>query len=193
MQGPTTSTAIRKRQRFAHEYLIDLNAVAAYRRAGYRATGNGANVSACKLLQHPEVAAIVQAGQKKHLEHLEITADRVLQEWARIAFGDIRDLFDEGGALINPTKLTARVSAGISSIECTSRPGQGAVVTKVKREDKNKALEMLAKHLGILKDQPPPAQWNLDPATLAKMSTEDLERALKHAELVQNILAGKPA
>ena len=64
---------------------------------------------------------------------------------------------------------------------------------RVKYPDKLRALELLAKIHGLLKDAPPPAQWNLDPATLAKMSTEDLERALKHAELVQNILAGKPA
>ena len=60
-----------------------------------------------------------------------------------------------------------------------------------KYADVIRAAELLAKHLGVLKDAPPPAQWNLDPATLGKMSTEDLETALKHAETVQNLLAGK--
>jgi hypothetical protein len=46
---------------------------------------------------------------------------------------------------------------------------------------------------GSPKVQPPPPQWNLDPATFARMSTEDLERALKHAEMVQRILGGEPA
>ena len=40
-------------------------------------------------------------------------------------------------------------------------------------------------------DAPPAPQWSLDPATLSKMSTEDLETALKHAERVQDLLAGK--
>ena len=61
----------------------------------------------------------------------------------------------------------------------------------VKYPDKLRALELLAKLHGMLKDQPPPAQWNLDPATLAKMSTEDLQTALTHAQTVQDLLAGK--
>ena len=44
---------------------------------------------------------------------------------------------------------------------------------------------------GKPKDEAPPPQWNIDPATLATMSTEDLEKALGHAEIVQNFLSGK--
>lgn len=57
--------------------------------------------------------------------------------------------------------------------------------------DKLRALELLAKIHQLFRDAPPAPQWTLDPATLATMSTEDLERALKHAEAVQNLLAGK--
>jgi hypothetical protein len=136
------------------------------------------------------VAAAVAAGLSKRLNKNEITAARVLQEWAHIAFGDVRELFDDGGALISPKKLTDSVAAGISSIEFVQRAGQGAVTTKVKREDKNRALEMLAKHLGLLRDQPPQAQFIVDVAALAGKSTEDLEQALKHATLVQDFLSG---
>lgn len=53
--------------------------------------------------------------------------------------------------------------------------------------------EVLERTKGKVKDQPPPPQWNLDPATLGKMSTTELETALKHAEAVQAILSGKPS
>ena len=49
---------------------------------------------------------------------------------------------------------------------------------------------LLAYAYGEPKTQPPPPQWNIDPVTLGKMSTEDLEKAIGHAEAVQRILAG---
>ena len=153
MQGATTKNATLKRERFAREYLISLNAVDAYRRAGYKGTGNGAQVNACKLLKHHEVVAIVQAGAKKHVERLDITADRVLQETARLAFAATK------GPVTPANKLHA--------------------------------LEIIAKILSMFRDAPPPPQWNLDPATLGRMSDEDLQRALTHAEAVQDLLAGK--
>ena len=178
-----------RREQFAHEWLVDFNGAAAALRAGYTCRSpNAAEVTAYRLMKEPDVRAIIQAEQKKRLKKIDITADRVLQEWARIAFHDPGDCFDSDGRLINPALLSEHVRAALASIEVAK---DGTV--KVKAHDKNRALEMLAKYLGILKDQPPPAQWNLDPATLAKMTTEDLETALRHAEMVQNLLAGKPA
>lgn len=47
-------------QRFADEYLRDFNAAAAYRRAGYSARGNSAEVNAIRLLRNTQVAAPCQ-------------------------------------------------------------------------------------------------------------------------------------
>ena len=38
--------------------------------------------------------------------------------------------------------------------------------------------------------QPSPPQWNLDPASLAKVSTEDLEKAIALGDQMQSILEG---
>lgn len=176
-----------KRDRFAHEWLKDQNATAAYKRAGYKATGNVAEVNGARLLKHPEVQAIIQAQAKSDLEEIKVDALRILQELARIAFADLRDLYGPNGCLLSPTVLSAKVAATIASIEIDKRSGN----MKYKYHDKIAALALLAKHVGLLKDAPPPLQWNLDPATLAKMSTEELETALKHAEKVQDILSGK--
>lgn len=63
---------------FCKEYLIDLNASAAYRRAGYSAKGAAADVSASKLLRNPKVAKYIQESMDKRAEKLEISADYVL-------------------------------------------------------------------------------------------------------------------
>ena len=55
-----------KHEIFVYEYLIDLNATAAYKRAGYRAQGNAASVNASRLRWRPDVRRAlreVQAAQ----------------------------------------------------------------------------------------------------------------------------------
>lgn len=81
-----------KQARFVEEYLIDLNASAAYRRAGYRARGNSAEASAAKLLRHPKVSVAIAAAQEARSERTEITADMVLQHWWDIAKANPNDL-----------------------------------------------------------------------------------------------------
>src|SRR3990167_957014 len=112
-------------ERFANEYLVDFNATAAYQRVYPKANRSTAGKNAYKLLRRPDVQALVAAAQKAvvdriqaraekespvaEIKRMEITADRVLQEWARIAFGDIREIFDDHGAMVDPKKLDAHV------------------------------------------------------------------------------------
>lgn len=51
-------------------------------------------------------------------------------------------------------------------------------------------VRLLSYAFGEPKTQPPLPQWNLDPTTLAKLSTEELERALQHADAIQKLLGG---
>lgn len=81
-----------KQQRFVEEYLVDFNATAAYRRAGYVARGNGAEVNASKLLRNTKVQAAIAAAQKALSERTEITQDMVLERWWKIATADPNDL-----------------------------------------------------------------------------------------------------
>lgn len=80
-------------KRFVDEYIIDpSNAKAAYMRAGYGATGNGAEVNASRLLQQPHVIEYLQARQMDRLKRVEITQDWVLQRWIAIASADPNEL-----------------------------------------------------------------------------------------------------
>ncbi len=65
-----------KRERFCREYLIDLNATAAAKRAGY--TERSAHVTGCRLLKNDKVAARIAALQAEAADRNEVTHDEVL-------------------------------------------------------------------------------------------------------------------
>jgi hypothetical protein len=81
-----------KQRRFVDEYLIDFNASAAYKRAGYAAKGNAAEVNAARLLRNAQVQAYLSERQKTLQERTEITQEMVLKRWWEIATADPNDL-----------------------------------------------------------------------------------------------------
>lgn len=153
-----------KQQRFVDEYLVDLNATAAYVRAGYAARGNAAEVNASRLLRNAQVVAAVQEAMKARESRTHITQDRVLQELARIAFFDIRKLYNEDGTLKKPTEMddeAAAVLSGVDVVEQTvvevdkeGNPRSVPLFTKkAKVFDKGAALTLAMRHLGMLTDK----------------------------------------
>ena len=87
-----------------------------------------------------------------------LTAQRVLEEIARIAFSDPGALFTEKGNLRPVHELPPEVRATIASVEVVHRnltAGDGTidVIHKLKSWDKPKALEMLAKHFALLTEK----------------------------------------
>lgn len=137
-----------KQARFVQEYLIDLDATKAATRAGYSA--RTAKQQGHVLLQKPHVQAAVKAATDARSERTGITADRVLQELARLGFSDLRRAFDEKGNLKRPEEWDDDTAAAIASVEVVTRSiGDGEVeqVHKIKVWDKNSALEKLGKHL----------------------------------------------
>lgn len=138
-----------KQQVFVREYLLDLNATAAARRAGY--SERTADRIGPELLGKNWVAAAIAAAQAERAERTQVTADRVLTELARIGLSDVRALFDDDGRLLPVAKLPAHVAAAVSSVEVVS--GSDGAVTKIKLWDKPRALEMIGKHLGMFRDR----------------------------------------
>ena len=78
-----------KQKRFVDEYLVDLNATAAAKRAGY--SEKSASRIAIELLNKTHVSAEIQKRQAKLRGKLEITQERVLEELAAIAFANGTD------------------------------------------------------------------------------------------------------
>src|SRR4051794_39135134 len=70
-----------RQRRFVEEYLVDLNATAAYRRAGYEPRNdNVAAVQAHKLLKNAKVQEAVRAASEARSQRTEITQDYVLHQ-----------------------------------------------------------------------------------------------------------------
>ncbi|WP_051983782.1 terminase small subunit [Burkholderia pyrrocinia] len=151
-----------KQQRFVDEYLVDLNASAAARRAGY--SERTANEQGARLLAKVSVQEAVRAAMSDRRERTHITQDRVLRELARIAFFDIRRLYNADGTLKRPDQLDDEAAAGLAGVDVVeqmtySADGDGELTAtptltkKAKVFDKTAALTLAMRHLGMLNDK----------------------------------------
>ncbi len=150
-----------KQKIFCDEYLKDFNATRAYKIAYPNCKkDNTAKSAGSRLLTNVDVISYIQQGKEKLKNKMEITQERVLQEMARIAFGDIRKLYNKNGGLKNIQDLdddTAAIITGIESVEEFDGYGEDreqiGYTKKVKMADKNKALDMLGKYFGMFKEK----------------------------------------
>ena len=154
-----------KQGRFAEEYVIDMNATQAAIRAGY--SEKTAYSQGQRLLKHVEVKAAIQEATEKRSIRTQITQDRVLQEYARLAFFDPRKLFCDGGKPKDITELdddTAAALAGLDMQEAYEGVGESrefvGYVKKYKLANKLGALDSLGKHLGMFSEKPQPEKQN---------------------------------
>jgi len=139
-----------KQKRFVAEYLIDLNATAAARRAGYSA--KTADRIGPELLGKTCVSEAIQQAIQEREKRTEITQDMVLRETAKLAFFDIRKMFDNNGKPLDISRLdddTAAALVGLDVQDIADPDGDYVgYVKKYKMADKVKALELLGKHFG---------------------------------------------
>lgn len=143
-----------KQEQFCQEYLIDLNGTQAAIRAGY--SPKTAKEQASYLLTNINIKNRVAELKAVRQSRVEITQDRVLQEYARLAFHDPRKFFDESGNLKNVTELdddTAAALAGMDVSAEKSEDGQVSFTKKIKIADKKGALDSVARHLGMFNDK----------------------------------------
>ena len=140
-----------KQKIFADEYLIDLNATRAYKVAYPRVRNEETAAAAgARLLRNVKVEDYIQKRMDERAQRTEITQDRVLQELAKIGFANITDFVTiEGGLVrVKPTNQMPRDKLGvIAAIK------EGANGIEVKLNDKEKALELIGRHLGMFKDK----------------------------------------
>lgn len=143
-----------KEWKFVKEYMKDFNGYRAAMRAGY---GEGrAAQEASKLLREDRIQNALAEEKERLRQDFAISAEHVLVELARIAFGSLRGIFNEDGTLKAPHELDDDTAAAIQSIEIISRNRGGGdwdYVHKFKMHSKTKALELLAKHLGLLEEK----------------------------------------
>lgn len=146
----------RKQERFVAEYLKDLNATQAAIRCGY--SPKTAKQQGSRLLTNADIAHAVETGKAKQLDVAGLTAARVLEELRRLAMVDARSFWDEQGNLKPFSQLTAEQGSALAGFEAIIKnakagDGQTDMIHKIKLWDKPRALEMLAKHFGLLIDK----------------------------------------
>lgn len=107
-----------KQQAFVREYLLDLNATAAYKRAGYRGAGRSAENAASRMLGNVGVQSAIQSQLRQREELSTATLDRLESDLERIALSDVRLLFDEEGAMKPIAEWDADIAAAVASVEC---------------------------------------------------------------------------
>lgn len=170
-------------ERFVAEYVKDLNASQAYQRAGYKARGNIADVNASRLLRNAKVADAVRQRTASQLKKIDITADRVLEESARLAFLDVRQLYEDDGSLKPVSQWPDHIAAAVAGIETVQQyeyvdgvKVPTGTVKKVKLWDKPGQLALLAKHLKLLQEDVPQTVVNIQ----INVRTS-LAEALQHA------------
>jgi phage terminase small subunit len=141
-----------KQKAFCEEYMIDLNATQAAIRAGY--SKDTAQEQSSRLLSNVMVQEYVSHLQEARSKRTEITADRVIKELGKLAFGNISNLYNEAGELAHPQKLPEEVSATITEVTERSLGGEDPMIErKYKVADKKASLELLGRHLSIFNDK----------------------------------------
>lgn len=151
-----------KQERFAQKYVELGNATEAYRQS-YDAENMAPetiNNEAYVLLQHPEVAARIEKLEDLRRKRHEVTIDRVVSEYSKLAFLDIRKAFTEDGDLKSIVTIdddTAAAIAGVEFEEVFEQDGRKRVhvgrIHKLKLSDKKGALDSLSKFLGMFTEK----------------------------------------
>jgi phage terminase small subunit len=139
-----------KMVKFCIEYCIDNHATNAAIRAGY--SEDTAYSIGSENLKKPEIQKFINSLQADSLKAAKITRDRVVNEFAKIAFADVRKVFDSDGRLKPVKELDKDTAAAISSIEVDElwtlgEDGKKPIgnTKKIKLSSKQAALDSLAR------------------------------------------------
>lgn len=161
-KAPAKKGLTDRQKLFATEYLKDRNATQAAIRAGY--SPKTAQEQSSRLLSNVMVRAFVDERAEKIAARIEVTAERIMAEYARIAFADIRRVvkwgadmqaihdadgniigYTSGVGVINSDEIDEDAAASISEIAET-REG-----VRIKLHSKVDALHKLGLELGMFK------------------------------------------
>lgn len=148
-----------RRELFAREYLKDLNGTQAALRAGY--SEKSARTEASQLLAISEVQDRIGELAQARNEKLEIDANVVLVELLRMLTSDAAVAYDQDTGTLKaihdiPIDLR-RCIASVKTQETFEGSGKErewtGYIKEVKFWSKEKAAELLGRHLALFKDQ----------------------------------------
>jgi phage terminase small subunit len=136
---------------FVHYYLADKtkNAKQCYIKAGYQARGNSAEVAALNLLRNVKIEKYVKKQVEEQIESLKMSAKELLDFMVDAIKCDIGEYikWDKTTMEMTPSEnLTPQQRAMIQDITITKKG------IKLGFINKNKHVELLCRHYGIISD-----------------------------------------
>jgi phage terminase small subunit len=135
-----------RQKKFCQEYLVDFNATQAAIRAGY--SKNTAKGQGSDLLTRPHVKAEIKRLQGLQAERLEITADKILQEYANIAFAHLTDVVTINGNNVTITNTDEWPEQLKCAVESIAQTKDGI---RIKLHSKAAALDKLAEYVSLFR------------------------------------------
>jgi phage terminase small subunit len=137
-----------RQQRFVDAYLLDPNATAAARTAGYK----HCHVAGARLLANVNVKAAIARSRKERNERVKVDADWVLYELSMLARANPLDYVkisaDGKTTELDLSKLTRDQAAAIQELSFEPQ-ADGTTKIKFKLVDKIKTIALLGKHTDV--------------------------------------------
>ena len=156
VDNPTGSDLTEKQWLFCLYYTQLFNATKAYQKA-YGCKYETAMVEGCKHLRKPKIIETIKELKKERLAQSLLTTEDILQSYIDIAFADINDFIDvslkeresEDGSITNYNVVRIKPSTNFDG-RIVTQISQGRDGITVKLADKMRALDFLAKNMGML-------------------------------------------
>lgn len=166
----------KKRQLFINEYLKSFNATEAARKAGYSGNDNVMSQMGHKLVRDGKIAEIIEA----RLKESAMSANEVLMRLGEQARAEYSQYLEANGTVDLAKLLNDKRAHLIKGIKET-RYGQ-----QIEFYDSQTALNLLAKHHGLLTERIEQRNINID---LNGLSDEQILR-IANGENLKDVLGG---
>jgi len=179
-----------KQLTFVNQYTTSNDKVLSYRLAFNPPNKTNSQIIrlASTLLNNSKIILAIKHIRQNELKLIEnetnynVTITKVLNEFSKIAFANVKDLFDEEGNPKNVNELTHDIAAAIKDIRTIKDMTTNKVYTEIKLHSKVDALINIAKHLGFYEvdNLQSKAQINI-----ANLDSNDLIKLLEIQNKVQ--------
>lgn len=176
-----------KQELFCREYLVDLNATQAAKRAGY--SEKTAYSIGQENLKKPEIQDRIAELKTERNERVEVNADYVLRRLVEIDEMDVLDILKDDGGLKMVhewPKVWRTTLSGLDILTTVTNFDETTmenILKKIKWPDKVKNLELLGKHISVqaFKEQASHEHTGKDGGAIqvVAMNPEDIKRVIE--------------
>lgn len=160
-----------KQKKYVAEYLKDYNQRRAAEAAGYHP-----NYSV-RLMQMPYVLKAISNQQRRNVQEHLVTRDELIRELRNMLLRDPADIFGEDGSISDIRDIPIELRRQLDSFEVEEKLNKAGRVVgrkiKAKISNRNQAIDMLMKHLGLYAAEQHEVKHSIDWDQLYNQSNQD--------------------